>query len=201
MLFLTEEELKLQTVPTNNSIIASQRLRKKAIMLENFSLLSNLTKTQLTAVEKICELKDYQSGDFLIREGENTSDIYFLSSGNVDLFKRDPETQNDIKFKEMSSGQSFGEMSFIDGLPSSCSVKASSDTRVYVLSKQSLLDKVPDAKDIISVLSASINYQVNEYLRDLNDCYVDTLQHKINILEEKKSLLISFLSSLYSLFQ
>ena len=157
-------------------------------MLENFGLLVNLNERQRQELEDICDRRIYYKGDVLFREGDYTDDIYFLISGQVGLYKTEANTQNEIQFKDMSEGQSFGEMSFADGSPRSCSIKAASDeVKVFVLSKQKLIAYVPDSIPILNILSATINNQVSDYLRYLSDQHTSTLQQKIDELQVRNA--------------
>ncbi|MGK7926844.1 MAG: cyclic nucleotide-binding domain-containing protein [Spirulina sp.] len=154
-------------------------------MLENFSLLENLSPKMIAEIEESCEIKTYKLGESLIREGDETTEIYFLISGQVALYKIEPKTGNNLKFKEQSVGDSFGEMSFIDDSPRSCSVEAMEDTEVYVLFKDRLLKKAADAGEIINCFNQNVARQVNDRLRYLSDRYIVSLQKQIHRLEER----------------
>lgn len=169
-------------------------------MLEKFKLLVNLNDRHIKAVESVCVLKSYEEGEYIFKEGESTTDIYFLISGKVDFYKIEANTQNNIKFKEMSSGQSFGEMSFMDESPRSNSVKAGSQVEVYVLSKQALIDRVPDAQEIINILGVTIISQVNEYLRHLSDRHIITIQKHMDDIKERNRFGQFFVSTVIFLF-
>ncbi len=162
-------------------------------MLENFDLVSNLTEEQIQKIESICDSRTYIQGELIFRENECPNNIYFLVSGEVSLNKLEPQTGQNIQFKQMHSGQSFGEMSFMDGSPTSCSVKAESDSHIYILSKQKLISSMPDALKIINLMSTAITYQVNEYLRYLSDRYVIGLQQQIESLKDFSYFLLFIL--------
>jgi CRP-like cAMP-binding protein len=154
-------------------------------MLQKFKLLENFSESQLEQLENICKKIIYKPKKFLFHEEEERDEIYFLISGTVGLYKIDPNTQNHLKFKEMSAGQSLGEMSFIDESPRSCSVKAETEVIAYILSKQRLIDTIPEYQQILNQLYLNINYQVNENLRSLSDRHIMTLQKQIEELEER----------------
>ena len=169
-------------------------------MLEKFELLTNLSAEQLQEIENICDLRAYRQGEYIIQEGEYTDDIYFLVSGKVELSKLEPNTQKNIQFKEMFPGQSFGEMSFVDGRPRSCSVKSKTESHIYVLAKHKLIEKVAGGQEIISILGATINYQVNQYLRFLSDRHIMTLQERIEELRDRNNFGYFFVALIVMLF-
>ncbi len=154
-------------------------------MLQGFELLTGLSDSQLNQVDRICQSRTYPQGETFFCEGDMTDDIYFLKLGKVGLYKIEPGSRQPIRFRTMEAGESFGEMSFADGSPRSCSIKAETECEVYVLSKQLLLDNTPTASAIIQTLTISINRQVSNYLRYLNEEYISVLQMQIDELEER----------------
>ncbi|OAB61705.1 hypothetical protein AY599_21340 [Leptolyngbya valderiana BDU 20041] len=170
-------------------------------MLENFAILKKLNKEQILEIEKACKLRSYNPGDLICKEGEISDELYFLMSGQVELYKIEENTQNNLKFKEMSEGESFGEMSFVDGSPRSCSIQAATpDTKIAVLSKQTFIDRVPDAFKIINGISGTITQQVSENLRLLSDRHIGTLQKQIDELQERNHFAYFLFLILLSLF-
>ncbi len=166
-------------------------------MLEKFEILQNLNDTQISDIEKICDTRSYQAGEAIFAEGETTDEIFFLISGQIGLYKREPETQNNIKFKEMEAGNSFGEMSFFDGSPRSCTIEAAiPNTEIWILSKQKLLTKISTGSDIFNTISQTITHQVNDLLRGLSDKHIVVLQKQIDELKERNR----FAHFLFSLF-
>ncbi len=63
--------------------------------------------------------------EYLIREGEESTQMYFLKSGTMAVFKRKGDAT--IQIGTIYSGEVVGEMSFLDKEPRSASVKAISD--------------------------------------------------------------------------
>ncbi|MEA5472106.1 cyclic nucleotide-binding domain-containing protein [Spirulina sp. 06S082] len=154
-------------------------------MIEEFTLLENLSQSQLEQLESTCRKRNYKPEQFLFFEGEKQDEIYFLISGIVGLYKIDQNTQQQLKFKEMSAGQSLGEMAFVDESPRSCSVKAETEVTAYILSKQRVIDTIPEHQKILNILYLTITKQVNDHLRSLSDRHVMTLQKQIEELEER----------------
>lgn len=74
--------------------------------------------------------------DYLMREGEESNEMYYLASGTMAVFKRKGDKENQIG--TIYSGELVGEMSFIDGEPRSASVKAIGDCELTVIPKEKL---------------------------------------------------------------
>ncbi len=77
------------------------------------------------------ELLKLSSNDVLINEGEDSKEMYYVQSGNLAVFKRKGDHQQQIG--TIMSGELVGEMSFLDGHPRSATVKAITDTVLVVV--------------------------------------------------------------------
>lgn len=69
--------------------------------------------------------------EYLIREGEESTEMYYLQSGTLAVFKRKGDQEHQIG--TIISGELVGEMSFLDKNPRSASVKAMSESMLIVI--------------------------------------------------------------------
>ncbi|ATH07745.1 hypothetical protein BIY24_07235 [Halobacteriovorax marinus] len=76
----------------------------------------------------IIELK---AGEYLIREGEESAQMYYLQSGSLAVYKVRGGAENQIG--TIYSGELVGEMSFLDKEPRSASVRAISEAKLLVI--------------------------------------------------------------------
>lgn len=74
--------------------------------------------------------------EYLLREGEESTEMYYLQSGTLAVFKRKADQEHQIG--TIISGELVGEMSFLDKLPRSASVKAMSDCTLIVVPHEKL---------------------------------------------------------------
>ncbi len=77
--------------------------------------------------------------EFLLREGEESSTMYFLQSGTLAVLKRQGDVEKQIG--TIYSGEVVGEMSFLDKEPRSASIKAMSECELVVIPSEKF-DKV-----------------------------------------------------------
>jgi CRP-like cAMP-binding protein len=82
------------------------------------------------------EVLNLEAGNYLMREGEESNEMYYLSSGTLGVFKRKGDAEQQIG--TIYSGELVGEMSFIDGEPRSATVKALGDCELKVIPKDAL---------------------------------------------------------------
>ena len=110
----------------------------------------------------------FKKGDILIKEGDESKDMYFLRSGLLKAYKQIPDSEETATLKLIKANEIFGEMSFIDDKPRSASVVALADSEVSRLDYsyfRKLLDEQPSwIKLVLTSLSTRVRY-LNE--RDL----------------------------------
>lgn len=74
--------------------------------------------------------------EFIVREGEESNTMYYLSSGTMAVYKIKGDTEQQIG--TIYSGELVGEMSFLDDKPRSASVKAISECELNVIPRSKL---------------------------------------------------------------
>lgn len=82
--------------------------------------------------------------EYLVHEGEESTEMYYLQSGALAVFKRRGDQEHQIG--TIISGELVGEMSFLDKHPRSASVKAMSECTLVVIPHETLehtLDNMP----------------------------------------------------------
>src|SRR4051812_32138654 len=72
------------------------------------------------------------TGDALMTEGDEGKSIYILLSGNVRVDRKTSDGQV-VSIAEREAGDSFGEMSLIDGQPRSATVVATAPCEVLIV--------------------------------------------------------------------
>lgn len=83
--------------------------------------------------------KQIKADDYLITEGASSNEMYWVLEGSFVITKLNSDNQNVIIGK-VRPGELVGEMSFLDELPRSASVKATADSEVLVIPHQKFID-------------------------------------------------------------
>ncbi len=88
-------------------------------------------------VTQYMELVEIEAGEYLIRQGEPSNDLFFIESG---LATAEFELANGkkMRLRSIKSGATVGEVALYLGGLRSASVKAEKPSRVYRLSTQNL---------------------------------------------------------------
>lgn len=87
------------------------------VFLEDFS------SDDWNKILNIVETRHFQSGQDLVRDGEQDDSFYILSSGTVEIIVRDAKG-NETALTSLPEGSVFGEIAFFDGQPRSATVRA-----------------------------------------------------------------------------
>ncbi len=92
-------------------------------------LFSRLEDGDLKRLGKTVVPRSYTTGATIVKEGEQAVAFFVIVSGKVDVNK------GSEKVGEKRTGESFGEMSLLDGLPRSTTVVAAEDTECLVMTR------------------------------------------------------------------
>jgi CRP/FNR family cyclic AMP-dependent transcriptional regulator len=125
-------------------------------MLEKCSLWSGLDKQDLKAIVKISKQQKFQSGDTIVKKGDEGTGFYLVLDGAVEI-------RSDGKIlSRLGPGQFFGEMSVVDTQPRSADVVVVEPSRVLFLSSWSF-------KSLISERPRIAVKMLQEFVRRLRN--------------------------------
>lgn len=68
---------------------------------------------------------------YLVREGEESTEMYYLKEGTLAVYKRKGDAE--VQIGIISAGELVGEMSFLDKNPRSASVRAMSECELVAI--------------------------------------------------------------------
>lgn len=80
-----------------------------------------------------------EANEYLITEGGTSNEMYWVLEGSFVITKLNVDNQNVI-IGEVGPGELVGEMSFLDELPRSASVRAKEDSEVLVIPHKKFID-------------------------------------------------------------
>ena len=83
----------------------------------------------------------------LINEGETSDVLYILTSGELAVYKYDTIAKKNNLIGYIQAGEMVGEMSFLDSLPRSATVKANTDCQLKMMNRPSF-DALLKSQDI-----------------------------------------------------
>src|SRR5574340_750708 len=101
--------------------------------LQRIKLFSALSVDDCQQVVKRMKRRDFPPNQVIVREGAPGSSMFFITSGMVEVRKKDPHTGIEFLLSYMAPGQNFGEMSLLTGKPRSATVVSTQATTCGVL--------------------------------------------------------------------
>jgi len=97
-------------------------------------LFSQLTRKDLSRMGRAIVERKYKTGETIVKEGEQAVAFFMITKGKVEVISG-AGTKKSVVLATSGSGDVFGEMSLLDGMPRNATVKATTDTECLVLSR------------------------------------------------------------------
>jgi Cyclic nucleotide-binding domain/FHA domain len=118
----------------------------------------------------------YRKGDVILVEGNNTSEVYILKRGSVEVYREGPPEQ---RLAVLCAPSTFGEMALITEQPRSASIRALEDVEVSVLDCEEALDVWRTTPDALFAVTGILC----ERVRALNSLVTELAHHGLKIEE------------------
>ena len=103
-----------------------------AKVLADFSLFSGITQRRLRQLVRRATFAEYGRGDVVIEKGESGDSLYVILSGSA-------KARGKSAAVTLHTGDYFGELGVLDGVPRSATVVATDELHVMKLPRQSFL--------------------------------------------------------------
>lgn len=123
-------------------------------LLSRTPIFEGLTRDQLDRLAARAQIRAARKGEVLFSQGDPSDSLYTLIEGTATISLLS-EAGREMIFQIANPGDSFGELSLLDGLPRSATCTMRSDGRILSLSRQEFLGLLEDprlARSIITVL-------------------------------------------------
>jgi CRP-like cAMP-binding protein len=149
--------------------------------LRQVPLFETLSDQELKKVSELMKIKTFNKRDKIFSEISNTSEIYIVKKGLVDIEKEGVIAKGNQHIATMKEGHLFGEMAFVDGYTRSASAIAREKTELFVLEKNDLVKANPDEmtrEDLLIVhkIFVRIMQTISDRLRLTNETFFYTQQ-------------------------
>jgi hypothetical protein len=123
----------------------------RADLLGDVALFSSLTKAQLRHIAEVCDEAVFESGAVVMEQGEPGDEMFVVVDGLLEV------RRGGRRVATLSAGDHVGEMSLLDDLPRSATVRALDDVTLLVIDRptfRSLLVTMPEiAVALLAALS------------------------------------------------
>ncbi len=102
--------------------------------IQRIPIFGGLEEEELAKVAGYLRRRVYSAGEIIVREGEQAKELFIVHRGQVEIYKERGRESTEARIALLGEGECFGEMSLIDIMPRSASVRALSDTEAMSLS-------------------------------------------------------------------
>lgn len=104
-----------------------------------FDIFSGLDTKELSKVEGILEMEGFKAGEYIVKQGDDASQIYLLAKGSVSIYHRSENPDRRAqRIAAFEPGVCFGDLAVVDGSPRSADVIADTAATCYTLSVKQL---------------------------------------------------------------
>nr|WP_279382622.1 cyclic nucleotide-binding domain-containing protein [Acanthopleuribacter pedis] len=105
-------------------------------------------------------MRDYEPGEFLMRQGDPGGEMFLLSEGRVAV---EIEQDGDlVKVAELGEGDFVGEASLLTGAPRNASVRADEPTTCLILSDADLKQLTKDHPSVMESIKSIYYTRVSQ---------------------------------------
>jgi signal transduction histidine kinase len=133
------------------------------------SLFATLKREELETLHRAGELKTYQDGQFIFREGDPGDGIYLVMDGRVRIGVTMGESERPLA--QVLPGDFFGEMAVLDNEPRSANAFAEGETKLLFLPREELMAFLESSP------TAAVNLvkEFSKRMRDFNKRFVQEM--------------------------
>lgn len=123
-----------------------EELKQRIISRLNKSFMfAALDEREKDIVVNAMEEKHFKKDDWVIKQGESGDNLYVVDQGELDCYKRFPNTQEDTYLKVYKPGESFGELALLYNAPRAASIQSREDCTLFSLDRLTFNHIVKDA--------------------------------------------------------
>lgn len=143
--------------------------------LKNIRLLSSLSDNELEILFPFLKKIEFPSLETIFEEGDTDNlDIYFIAEGLVKVYKWDEKRLSKIYLRTLQEGDSFGEMSFLDGSSRSSTIESYKGTTLYTLSPHVFDGTSIDLLTIYNKIIKNIALENCERIQSSNRFFIES---------------------------
>jgi signal transduction histidine kinase len=150
-----------------------------ASLIGNLELFRHLPEEELSLLLTQSKEEFFEANKIIFKEGDTADRFYMLLEGSVEVWKNFDTAYADI-LAVRHPGICFGEMSLIDDLPRSATIKTISPVKLLTLDKEHFQQTIKEQPNV----ALGIMKTVSKMVRVSNETYSQGLQQKNRMLEK-----------------
>lgn len=147
--------------------------------LKAHPIAAHLSPDAVETIAAVAEAKDLQPGDVIIREGEESADLYLLVSGTA-IAAREAFNGDQLDLNAIEPGDCIGELTFLAGGKRATTVRANTRCELVFVPAEAL-QAVPEASPVIGELKSALSRVVVNRARSMSDAMLSSLRRELEI--------------------
>jgi CRP/FNR family transcriptional regulator, cyclic AMP receptor protein len=155
-------------VMATSPIVSPAALTARRTFLQAIPIFAGLTSVALAEIAIAVEEASFQKGDIIVREGEPGNRMFIIGSGAVEVVKYLGEPHETV-LAVLRLRDFLGEMSIIDCVPRSASIRAFEDTSLFALKGIELYRLFQKHPDQYAILILNIARDLSRRLRAIDE--------------------------------
>lgn len=164
--------------------------------LKECDLFAGLEIPDLQLLETVALLVSYEPGSVILREGDRNNHLYLILEGEVRVTKELIHSSEVMLVCSLSSGDPFGEISFLKDTSATCSVIVSKSCTAVRISRTDILNKLPNGSAILNKIDNNITVIISKKLHNTTTDYIMALRKVLTLLTWRKKIVLMFIASM-----
>ena len=148
--------------------VGSDANTARQAFLQAIPIFAGLTSAALAEIANAAQEAVFLAGDIIVREGEPGNRMFIICSGSVEVVKYLAQTR-ETSLAVLGSRDFLGEMSIIDCVTRSASVRAVEDTLLFALKGIDLYHLFQKHPDQYAIVILNIARDISRRLRALDE--------------------------------
>lgn len=146
--------------------------------LDRIPFFKDSTDVDLSKFDRRCTWKRFEEGEIVVDYEDESTDVYFIVSGEVRILIRTPAGK-EVILAEMKGGQYFGELSAIDDVPRSANVTALTRSELCIMPAAVFREILYASRNACEKVLRLLTARVREGNARLTEHSVFDLKHRL----------------------
>jgi CRP-like cAMP-binding protein len=134
-------------------------------------VLTGMSEDAHALIAEESDLRDFATGDLIVREGELGHAFFILASGKVEVVKR-AGTVAEVTLCALAEGEFFGEMCILAPMPRAASIRAVGNVRAIEIKASTLHHLYQRMPDQYSIVLLNLARDLARRLSRLDEAYI-----------------------------
>lgn len=146
-------------------------------MLERAEMFRDISRSEVEIFARYMQAYKAPAGLEVLQEGERENNMFVVTEGRLDILKHTGETNELKKIATVRAGKTVGEISLLDGLPHSATVKVAEPSILLLLTKGHFEQLIKEQPEVSLKLIRKIASLTSLRLRQTSGVLIDYLKN------------------------